>query len=767
MRVHPSRLKRRIVSLSTQLIAGNIVVFSGSAIAQEAQSEQLRMQSPNAARSASRSSTASKALTPQPSAAATADPAAGTATSTPQIVSVTAERPHDRIDRQVYNVRSNIDTSNDSAADALNNVPSVSVAPDGTVTLRGSANVQVQIDGKPSAMLQGANRGPTLQSMPSDNIESIEVINNPGSEFGNESGGGPIINLVTRRNRKPGGFGSLNATRGTAGRTYGAFSGSYNSGRWGVRQNLSFRHEERDLVGLSDREYKSPVTGLTTNSTQASTSINRTDSFTLGSGLSYNLGDKDVLSAEFSMLSQKSAQRGTDHYAIFGPQRSVISEFLSANARTNRSRNPNASLTWDHKGGLPGETFKLDMRVSSSDNTNSGQYATFNTVRPSGIDDSGNVQDSNSLVRIAELTADYQRTIGRSLIKFGLRVGENIDRSALRFTNIDALHNIVSIDARYTNSFDLNATNAALYGSWQWRPNESWVALIGLRAEYKRFSMHQRTTGEDQNSHYLHGIPSAFATYKLNEDTNLRFAYSRRVRYPLSSQMNPFVIQLNDLTESAGNAHLRPVIMDSLEVGTETHAFGLDGNLRAYYKKERGAIQLKSSLINDTVLLLRPENINDSHAAGLEFATSGNITSRLSINVSANFIHNHQNQFDLSGSYVVRSASSFSAQSRLNYRITSDDQLQISVNAQGRTLSGRGYRAPTTSTDLSLGHSLSPTVSLLLKVRNVLNRQDIETITNLPGLKERSLRKYDGRTLYFGASWRFGGVAKPTSAAPN
>jgi len=150
-------------------------------------------------------------------------------------VEVAGERPTNRIDRQVYDVKSDISSTNGTAADALNNVPSVNVDPDGTVTLRGSTNVQILVDGKPSAMLQGENRGATLNAMQADDIESVEVINNPGAQFGNEAGGGPILNLVMRRNRKPGGYANLNANAGVNGRYNSAFSGSYNEGAWACK----------------------------------------------------------------------------------------------------------------------------------------------------------------------------------------------------------------------------------------------------------------------------------------------------------------------------------------------------------------------------------------------------------------------------------------------------------------------------------------------------------------------------------------------------
>jgi hypothetical protein len=154
---------------------------------------------------------AAQAAAPRRTGAATATSGQAATGGKVQSVNVVGERETNRIDRQVYDVKSDVSSSNGSAADALGNVPSVGVDPDGTVSLRGNTNVQILVDGKPSAMLQGDNRGPALQAMPAEDIDSIEVINNPGAEFGNEGGGGPILNLVMKRSRRPGGFGVVNA----------------------------------------------------------------------------------------------------------------------------------------------------------------------------------------------------------------------------------------------------------------------------------------------------------------------------------------------------------------------------------------------------------------------------------------------------------------------------------------------------------------------------------------------------------------------------
>jgi hypothetical protein len=227
-------------------------------------------------------------------------------------VNIVGERQNNRIDRQVYDVKQDVSSTNGTAADALGNVPSVSVDPDGTVSLRGSSNVQILVDGKPSAMLQGDNRGPALQAMPSEDIDSIEVINNPGAEFGNEGGGGPILNLVMKRNRRAGGFGVVNANYGTAGRYNSAVNGSYNTGRWGMQGGVNVRHDGRNSTGEIERDQIDPATGADRHSSQTSSSSGLNDSAGLRGQLTYNLNDADTLEASVGVMKRTNDQAGLD-----------------------------------------------------------------------------------------------------------------------------------------------------------------------------------------------------------------------------------------------------------------------------------------------------------------------------------------------------------------------------------------------------------------------------------------------------------------------
>ncbi|GAB3431863.1 TonB-dependent receptor [Massilia solisilvae] len=674
-------------------------------------------------------------------------------------VTVSAQRPASRIDRQVYDVKSDASSTNGTAADALNNVPSVSLDPDGTLTLRGSSNVQIYIDGKPSAMFQGENRAAALQALPSEDIESIEVINNPGAQFGNETGGGPILNIVMKRTRKPGGFGVVNANGGTAGRYNSAVSGTYNSGRIGLQGGINVRHDGRNLVGQVERERVNVATGEVTRSAQASSSAGLNESAGLNGSIKYNLGDTDTLSAAVSWLGRTNDANAVDRYLGFGLDGVTVSDYQRTTARGGDSSNYTVSTHWDRKGELPGEIFKLDLRVSSARNASDSDYANAYSVRPPGTRDSRSQQVNDNTTRITDFSGDYERPGDKGVLKLGFKaIAQKSGVDAL-YEDIDVVTGAGVVNPRRTNSFELNQHNLAAYASYQLRLTDRLGVLGGLRAEYTHVDIDQITSNINATNHYVNAIPSAFATYKLTDDTNLRLAYARRLRRASAAELNPFVVYRDELNESAGNPSLHPALTDSLELGLESRLMGLEANLRGYYRRDKDAILYRRSFVGDAVVLTRPENGPGSRTGGLEFTLGGKVTPRFSINTSGNLAHIEQPQLDATGADVRRSATSLSMRGRFNVELTDVDHLQVALNGQGKALTGQGYRQPTSFTNVSLRHNITPALSVVMNVTDIFNTQKIETVTDTETLRETNLRRFDGRIVYLGLSWRLGGPA--------
>jgi outer membrane receptor protein involved in Fe transport len=671
-------------------------------------------------------------------------------------VTVSAERPTNRIDRQVYDVKSDAASSNGSAADALNNVPSVNVDPDGAVQLRGSSNVQILIDGKPSAMLQGDNRGAALMSIPAEDLDSVEVINNPGAQFGNEAGGGPIINLVMKRTRRPGGFGVVNANTGIEGRRNAAVSGTYNEGLWGYQGGLNFRRDGRNSTSEAIRDRIDPRDGSVSHSTQMGSSNGLTDSLGGNGGITYNLGQKDTLGASLSYQHRSNDNRSLDHYQTFDESDLLVSDYVRTSQRSGNSRNYGLGTRWDHKGETPGENLKLDLRITGADNDSDSDYRNTYAVQSPGTLNSRSMQASDTSNRIYDFTGDYERPDDTGLLKLGYKISQNRNSFDTLYTNIDPYTLAESVNTIRSNSFLLKEKVYALYASYQLRLNERWGVLGGLRTEYTDLDINQLTSNMQATNSYVNYIPSFFATYKAGDETNIRFSYAHRIKRPAANDLNPFIVYRDEFNVSSGNPQLRPTQTDSFELGYETKLAGLETNLRGYFSRDQDAILERKYFINDTVLLTTRDNVGGSHAGGLEFTMSGKLMPGLSLNASSNLSRRENRFYELDGSLARRTATALSGRIRVNYQLTDADQLQLALQGQGRTLVGQGYRNPNSTVNLTLRHNVTPSLNVVLNVTDLFDQNHMETVTETSILNEHVSRRFDGRIIYFGLSYRFG-----------
>jgi outer membrane receptor protein involved in Fe transport len=695
----------------------------------------------------------------QPALAQTA-PAPPAEAGVDATVTVSAERPANRIDRQVYDVRSDVSASNSSAADALNNVPSVAVDPDGAVTLRGSTKVQVYIDGKPSAMMQGDNRGATLNALPAEDIESVEVINNPGAQFGNEGGGGPILNLVMRRNRKPGGFGALTANGGSAGRYNSSASGSYTSGRFGVQGGVNVRHDGRDATADTDRVRVDPVTGVAARSSQHAVSSGLREAAGFNAAASYNLGDKDLLGANLAYSRLSNDGQSSSRYVDFGQDAIADSDYVRATRGSGQSDSTTWGARYEHKGERSGETAKFDVRVSSASNDSGSAFSNAYAILPMGARDNLSRQQNLTTTRIVDVTGDYELPVDQAMVKAGYKFAGHKNGFDTRYTNIDMATLAETPNTLRSNRFELDETTLALYASYQFRINQHWSMLGGLRTEFTKMDFSQLNGAPGATNRYVNYIPSMFATYRVSDNTNIRLAYAHRIRRPGAGDLNPFVVYRDEFNVSSGNPKLKPTNSDSLELGYETRFGGLDTNLRGYYRRDTGLISDRKVFISDSVILTTRDNAGSNQSGGLEFTLSGKVLPTLQINTSGNLGYTEQRIFsDLGAGESSRHAVSLSGRVRLNYHLSDDDQVQLSVNGQGKTLNGQGVRQPNATANVSVRHALTPALSLVLNVTDVFDNNKIETITDTDLLKETSIRRSSGRIVYLGLSYRFGGAA--------
>ena len=197
-------------------------------------------------------------------------------------------------DRMSFNVANDLQAQTGTVADALRAVPGVEVDLQGRVSLRGDPGVQIWIDGRPSALLQGENRGDVLLSMPAGRIQRVEVITNPSAAFSPEGSGG-IINLVTQQARKDATYGSVRATAGLPGAGSMSLNGTHSAGPFTLSGDAGYRRMTGDAEGEQQRARLNPATGTFLNS-RLDSDLDITNSFRNGRvGAEYDLDKKNRL----------------------------------------------------------------------------------------------------------------------------------------------------------------------------------------------------------------------------------------------------------------------------------------------------------------------------------------------------------------------------------------------------------------------------------------------------------------------------------------
>ena len=689
-------------------------------------------------------------VTPAPAAApvqATDQPADPTTT-----VTVTGKKPQNKIDRQVYDNTKDIDSATGTASDALNKVPSVNVDPTGNVTLRGNSNVQVYIDGKPSVMMQGDNRAGALQSMSSGDIDSVEVMTNPGAQFSSEGSGG-IINLVMRKNRKPGNSGAVNANVGD-GRYNASINGARNSGKYTISGGLNIRHDTRPSRSGSVQSRLDANGDPISTTEQSGASEGKNDNISANAGIDYNLTDKDQIGAQTSYSRREQDNTSDDTYALYDADGAFTSGYNRRSATTGPRDDVSFGVRWDHTGDLTGETLKTDLRLGRS----TGNTATDALNYPTdGSDTTRETRKVQSDFHNAVLTVDYVRPFGDAQMTTGFQITQDDNSFNNTATGPDALGAEPTPNNGLSNSFAYKQTISAAYFTWQTPIGEKWTVMGGLRAEALDLDTDELTTHTTSHISYTKFNPSAFATYTLNDTAKLRFSYSHRLQRPSPQDLNPFQTYQDPQNVSAGNPDLKPAETDSFEAGYEKSG-KVNYQIRAYYRKTEDSITSYSYFLpvapdEPPVLLTTKRNLGSGEAGGLEGNFDGKLSPKINLRVNGNLAWNKLT----TPTTGEQEATTLSGRVSLDYNATTKDRFQISYFGRGKQLTGQGYTGPFGMGNMSYRHQYTPKAALVVTVQDPFRTAKFRTVVDTDTIHSESFRSLQGQVFMIGLSYTLGG----------
>ena len=687
------------------------------------------------------------------------------------------------IDKKVFNVDQAIAAAGGSASELLENIPSVEVDNEGTVSLRGSESVTVWINGKAQG-LNSDNQGSILEQIPAESIERIEVITNPSAKYSPEGTVG-IINIVLKRDRKAGYYGSLQAGSGIiqSGDDIGWGGGraganiNYSSGILDAYAQLNYRAQRNTGYNTSYRENLDDAGNPVSFLDQTGRNHMAGDNYFGRAGLTWHPTENDDIS--FDVMGMKGGRRNSntiDYESFFGTRDNrgaLIYDRDRITTGNDDSHMFNFQLGYKH---LWRTDHFLDLTVSrgrwQSDNHNIYDQTTrfpAQTVT--------SYQDQNSLIRnnYWEAQADYENKLSANRkIEAGYKGNFNRENTPVATFSDPARQN--EIFGLY-NRFNYNTANQAFYGTYS---DKLWQKLgyqIGFRGEWYRVDAQSETKdaagnlvlGQPIKKNIFHLFPSAFLSYELPNNNELQLNYTNRVRRPWGGQLNDFKNITDSTNISFGNPNLNPEYSQSFELNYmktwEDHVLSISSYLR-----HSDDIMQRISYLSDNIMYSTSVNVAASNSAGVEIVGKNRFWSALDLTTTVNLFYYQQDGFrytytnhETGRSYDVTGnpTSSFS----WNLRMIASVKLPQSWSGQltGMYRSGRanaqGYSQPGYGVDLGVRKQFADNKwSIAVNARDLLDSRSWRNKTWGEGFYMESLGRWGGRRIMATLTYNFGNM---------
>ena len=672
-------------------------------------------------------------------------------------VEVTARREafYNSIDRKVYNVGKEIQSVAGSVSDLLQNVPSVQVDIEGNVSLRGDANVLILVNGKTSTMM-GKNRAAVLEQMPADGIDKIEVITNPSAKYKPDGTAG-IINLTLKKKQESGYSGSVRVAAGNDRRYNANVTANYNPGKYNLFTTAGVRQDDRPRSVQDDRSHVDAATNAVVSTSQHTIEDSRplsriaqtgvdyklTDHTTLGGSVHYNFRDF-VRHSSVRNVTRDAAGAISDDYERLriDPEWEKDLEFTGKlqHAFAEEDRELNVEVrhgkTTEQEDNRYTNVYRTSARVPSFD---------FTLIRNTETNTESSVEYIHPLNEGSKFEAGYNGQIGETDMDFH---GSFLDAAG-------AAH----VDLTRTNRFIYDAAIHAFYATYA-RKFGAFGLLAGLRFEHAGIDTNQVTARLIGSNDYNRFYPSLHLSYDLTETQQLQLNYSHRVHRPEGDDLNPYPEYQDPFNLRAGNPHLVPEEIHSIEAGWQYRQNDSTYLATGYYRYRYHGRTDVTRYIDSTTLLTTKENLGTSRSGGLELGANTRLRERVSLNFSANAYHNEIDASNL-GFSTRRSTLAWDAKLNASFDVTKTTLVQLNTNFTAKRLTPQGYRYPTAVANLGLRHNFTDRkTAIVCTVSDVCNSLRERTHIDTATLHEDVTRRRSSRIVYLGLIYNFGKPAK-------
>lgn len=690
-----------------------------------------------------------------------------------------------KLDKKIYNIGKDLTTAGGTVSDALNNVPSVSVDVEGSISLRGNENVKILINGKPSAMA-GFGDSNVLSQLPAEAIERVEVITSPSARYDAEGTAG-ILNIILRQKETLGFNGSINLTLGNPDNVGVSANLNYRTEKFNLFSNIGFRYFNAPRNSFNDTKYFDKVVdGVVTapeyeriKEDQKVTRLNR--NYNASAGIEYFLSKKTSLTGSVFYRYGEDADLSLNNSERFNGG-SIVEKTLRSEKQDESGDNYQLALNYISKFNDEGHELTADFQYEKGSEDQSTyineNYVITNETDPEPFQKENvfSVEDENEYL----FQVDYVLPMGEnSRFEAGYRGDFSNDKNDYLLQQEDINTGNFFVNDTITNIFDYTENVNALYTQYGTKFGQ-FSFLLGLRLENTQLkgNIDSRLTDEDLeaafgfpidtqfNNNYLGLFPTVNLIYNLAGDSedseeNISIGYNRRINRPRNWFINPFPSRSSRTNVFQGNPNLNPAFASAFDIGYLKRWDKLTLTSSVYYQHETDSFERveenTGQQTSDGIDIIRtiPVNLSTNKRAGGELGIMYNPKKWLRLNSSFNFF-----QFEKEGEfngvdYGTKNTSWFG---RFSSKISFPSSIdwQTNMNYFGPNANAQSETKGIFSIDLALSKEIfNKSATISLNVRDLLNSRKRNTLTVTEFFERENESQWRQRQINLSVIYRF------------
>ena len=614
-----------------------------------------------------------------------------------------------QLDRKVIDVSKMPTSISGNAADVLENVPSVTVDIDGNVSLRGSSNFTVLIDGRPSVM----EAQDALQQVPASSIETIEIITNPSAKYDPEGTAG-IVNIKLKKEKNLGLSGIANASAGANDKYGGDFLIENKTSGYNYNFGINYNRRFSPGTGIDNKQFEidNNTSFLNSNGSRENGHI----SLGLRGGIDFNLSNSDLLNISGRYGTREHQNNNSSNYIQWSDLNPDKLYYLNLNNSSRSGYYYAINTGYIKKFNTEGHQLLSELMVSR----NNSDESSISSSNQKGVQTDGKKTTETGPSTHIRGKIDYTLPLGENTkFESGSQGEIELEKNSNRLYEYDVLNDNYSFQSLYSHTINSTISELAFYSIYsnEWN-NLSYQAGLRTELTYRTIELTDNKTKFSINRWDF--FPSIHSSYEFSNVTQIMASYTRRIDRPHGWNLEPFLTWSDPNNVQIGNPDLKPELIDSYEFGFQTLFGSITFNNDVYYRVNHNRIDRIQSAYAENVTLNTFANVGTDYSLGTEFMiTFDPIVKFWNVSLMGD-VYDYRIKGVLDEIPFERRSFNWNARFNNGLNITKTMQFQFNVRYNSPSVTSQGKYKGFFRTDAAVKQDLfDKAISLTLQARDL------------------------------------------------